>query len=177
MPVTMQVIHGLPHPLAFFSRKLFKAESSYSSFNHELLPVNLAVRQFHHFLEDSPFVILTDHRPQMSPPTSQGQRYLFTIIGLSTHWPETIPLGTTTSASCTSALLSGWLARLGIPDHNTSDRCTTFTSQLWTPLVNLLGITRHQTITSNTVVNRRVESFHRTLKAAFMSSFPVSSWD
>ncbi|XP_068235619.1 uncharacterized protein [Palaemon carinicauda] len=78
--------------------------------------------------------------------TSQGHHYQFTVIDRSAHWPEAIPLETA-SASCTSALLSGWIARFGIPEDNTG--------VLFSPL--------------NPVANGMVERFHSTLKAALIS--------
>ncbi|XP_068212647.1 uncharacterized protein [Palaemon carinicauda] len=83
---------------------------------------------------------------------------------------------TATSTTCTSALLSGRIARFGIYEHITSDRGMTFTSQLWTSLANLLGITLHQTAAYNPTANRMVERFHRTLKAALMSRFKDFNW-
>ncbi|XP_068204552.1 uncharacterized protein [Palaemon carinicauda] len=102
-------------------------------------------------------------------PTSQGHRYLFTVVDHSTHWREDIPMKTSTSASRTSALLSGWIARFSILKHITSDKGTTFTSQLWTSLANLLGITLYQTTAYNLAANGMVEHFHYTLKTALMS--------
>lgn len=62
-PVLEQVIHGLPRPLGFFSRRLLKAERNYSTFDRELLAVHQAVRHFRHFLEGNTFTIQTDHMP------------------------------------------------------------------------------------------------------------------
>ncbi|BHF81006.1 hypothetical protein SprV_0702413500 [Sparganum proliferum] len=50
-------------PLAFFSKKLSKAESRYSTFGRELLAAYLAVRHFRHLLEGREFTIFTDHKP------------------------------------------------------------------------------------------------------------------
>ncbi|XP_068238499.1 uncharacterized protein [Palaemon carinicauda] len=100
-----------------------------------------------------------------SLPTSQEHCYLFTIIDRSTCWPEAIPMETATPTSCKSALLPRWIVISGIPDHITSNRGTTFTSQLWTSLANLLGITLHLATASNTPASGMVECFHRTLKA------------
>nr|VZI28875.1 unnamed protein product [Spirometra erinaceieuropaei] len=50
-------------PLAFFSKKLSKAETRYSTFGRELLAAYLAVRHFWHLLEGREFTILTDHKP------------------------------------------------------------------------------------------------------------------
>ncbi|BHF83361.1 hypothetical protein SprV_0902650300 [Sparganum proliferum] len=58
--------HSLPDstvPLAFFSRKLSKAETRYSTFGRELLAAYLAVRHFRHLLEGREFTIFTDHKP------------------------------------------------------------------------------------------------------------------
>ncbi|XP_068215822.1 uncharacterized protein [Palaemon carinicauda] len=73
------------------------------------------------------------------------------------------------SASCISALLSGWIAKSGIPENITSDRVTTFTFQFWTSLASLLGVTLHQITTYNPAADGKIERFHRAIKAALMS--------
>ncbi|XP_068245238.1 uncharacterized protein [Palaemon carinicauda] len=83
---------------------------------------------------------------------------------------------TTITTLCTHALLSGWIARFGILEHITSNRGTTFTSQLGTSLANLLGITLYQTTTCNPATNGVVERFHCTFKAALMSCCNDSNW-
>ncbi|BHF84456.1 hypothetical protein SprV_0902760700 [Sparganum proliferum] len=50
-------------PLAFFSKKLSKVETRYSTFGRELLAAYLAVRHFRHLLEGREFTIFTDHKP------------------------------------------------------------------------------------------------------------------
>nr|VZI09926.1 unnamed protein product [Spirometra erinaceieuropaei] len=50
-------------PLAFFSRKLSKAETRYSTFEHELLAAYLTVGHFRHLLEGRESTIFTDHEP------------------------------------------------------------------------------------------------------------------
>ncbi|XP_068204717.1 uncharacterized protein [Palaemon carinicauda] len=61
-------------------------------------------------------------------PTSQGHHHLFTVIERSTRWPEVIPMETETPK------------RFGIPKRITSDKGTTFTSQLWTSLESIVDI-------------------------------------
>ena len=73
-------------------------------------------------------------------PTSNGCRYLFTVIDRSTRWPEELPMKYETAASCASALLHSWIARFGLPEHITSDRGSAFISGLWSSLANLLGV-------------------------------------
>ncbi|XP_068234392.1 uncharacterized protein [Palaemon carinicauda] len=109
------------------------------------------------------------HVDDVSPlPTSQGHLYPFTLVDPLYSLPEAISMKTPTSALCTSALLSGCIVRFGIPKNITSDRGTTFTSQLWT-LANLLGITLHLKTAYNPADNAVVEHRHLTLKAALMS--------
>nr|VZH96049.1 unnamed protein product [Spirometra erinaceieuropaei] len=50
-------------PLAFFSKKLSKAETRYSTFGRELLAAYLAVKHLRHLLEGREFTIFTDHKP------------------------------------------------------------------------------------------------------------------
>nr|VZI13282.1 unnamed protein product [Spirometra erinaceieuropaei] len=50
-------------PLAFFSRKLPKAETRDSTFGREVLAVYLAVRHFRHLLGGREFSIFPDHKP------------------------------------------------------------------------------------------------------------------
>nr|VZI26239.1 unnamed protein product [Spirometra erinaceieuropaei] len=50
-------------PSAFFSKKLSKADTRYSTLGRELLAADLAVRHFRHLLEGREFTIFTDHKP------------------------------------------------------------------------------------------------------------------
>ena len=77
--------------------------------------------------------------------SSQGQRYLFTIIDRLTRWFEAIPMTGITAADCASALLNGWVSRFRIPDHITSDRGRRLTSSLWNALAMLMGSKLHTT--------------------------------
>ena len=102
-------------------------------------------------------------------PPSEGRRFIFSVVDRSTRWPEAVPMSDATAGSCAAALLSGWISRFGIPAHITSDRGTSFTSQLWRSLGVLLGTSIHHTTAYNPEANGMVERFHRTLKAALMS--------
>ncbi|XP_068242275.1 uncharacterized protein [Palaemon carinicauda] len=108
--------------------------------------------------------------------TSYGYRYLFTVIDRSNCWPEALPIQTAASALSASALLSGWVVRFANLEHISSEKSTTFTSQLWTSLVNLVAITLHQTTAYNPADNEIVECSHCTIKAALMSHCNDSNW-
>ncbi|XP_068227344.1 uncharacterized protein [Palaemon carinicauda] len=71
---------------------------------------------------------------------------------------------------------SWWMVRFGIPEHIAFDRATTFTSQLWISLANLLGINLHQSTAYNLAANRIVECFYCNLKASLMFCCKDSSW-
>ncbi|XP_037787703.1 uncharacterized protein LOC119583305 [Penaeus monodon] len=74
------------------------------------------------------------------------------------------------------SLLSGWTSRFGIPALITSNQGTSFTSQLWTSLGQLLGTSIHHAMAYNPEANGMVERFHRILKAALMSRCSNSMW-
>lgn len=61
-------------PLAFFSRKLSKAEKKYSAFDREMLAIYLAVKHFRFFVEGRPFIIYTDHKPLTSVMRTKVER-------------------------------------------------------------------------------------------------------
>ena len=58
-----QFTDGLWRPLAFFSRKLQPAQTSYSAFDRELLAAYASIRHFWYFLEGRQFSLFTDHKP------------------------------------------------------------------------------------------------------------------
>ena len=61
--VLQQFINSQWCPIAFFSRKLQTAEARYSTFDHELLAIYLAIKHFRHFVKGRTFHIITDHKP------------------------------------------------------------------------------------------------------------------
>jgi transposase InsO family protein len=73
-------------------------------------------------------------------PTSEGFKYLFTIIDRSTRWVEAIPVKNMEAATTADALVAGWVSRFGVPAVITSDRGTQFTSAVWEALCKWLHI-------------------------------------
>lgn len=49
--------------IAYFSKHLNKAEIKYSTIEKEAFAVVEAIKRFRHYLQDDPFVIISDHRP------------------------------------------------------------------------------------------------------------------
>ena len=109
-------------------------------------------------------------------PSSEGKRYLFTIIDRSTRWPEAIPMEDATTLSCASALLDACISRFGLPEHMTSDRGSVFTSNVWSSLAQLLEVNLHHTTSYHPQANGMVERWHRTLKASLTARCSTSDW-
>ncbi len=109
-------------------------------------------------------------------PPSNGYTHLFTIIDHSSRWPEAIPLGNTSAASCAQALVAHWVARFGVPLDMSSDRGPQFTSHLWTAISRLLGTTVHHTTAYHPQANGLLERFHRHLKAALRARLVGPNW-
>lgn len=109
-------------------------------------------------------------------PPCEGKRYLLTVVDRCTRWVEAIPLSDITASTCANALLSGWIARFGTPDHVTSDRGTQFVSELWKCLSRLLGIQLHHTTAYRPEANGMVERLHRTMKASLMARNAGDRW-
>ncbi|XP_037779176.1 uncharacterized protein LOC119575602 [Penaeus monodon] len=84
--------------------------------------------------------------------------------------------GDVTTRSCAQAYLSSWIARFGLPEHLTSDRGASFTSELWRALVQLLGITLHFTTAYHPKANVLIERWHRSLKTALTTHCTTATW-
>jgi hypothetical protein len=61
--VLQQLTGGRWQPLEFYSKKLSRAGTRYSTFDRELLAVFSGVRHFRFLLEGRQFSLLTDHKP------------------------------------------------------------------------------------------------------------------
>ena len=52
-------------PMAYASRSLAPAEKKYSQLDKEALAIIFGVKDFHPYVYDRPFTILSDHKPLM----------------------------------------------------------------------------------------------------------------
>ena len=109
-------------------------------------------------------------------PPSRGFTHLFSCVDRYTRWPEAIPMTEATAESCARALLSGWVARFGVPTTLTSDQGRQFESNLWKAFTNLLGATRTRTTAYHPQANGLVERFHRHLKEGLKARLTGSNW-
>ena len=109
-------------------------------------------------------------------PSSQGYRYLLTAVDRFTRWPEVVPLVDITAISTARALVSGWIARFGVPAFITTDRGSQFESSLVKELSHILGYERIRTTAYHPCANGLVERFHRQLKASLKACRNPSGW-
>lgn len=61
--VLQQKINGHLRPLGFFSKRLSPAQIKYSTYDRELLSVELGIKHFRYMVEGRDFEIQTDHKP------------------------------------------------------------------------------------------------------------------
>ena len=109
-------------------------------------------------------------------PPSQGFTYLLTMIDRFTRWPEAIPLVNTEAEVLARTFSSEWIARHGVPEQITSDRGPQFTSQLWTNVCELMGMSVNHTSAYHPQANGLVERLHRRLKEALRARLTGPNW-
>ena len=109
-------------------------------------------------------------------PLSQGYKYLLTCVDRFTRWPEAFQIKDISAETVPRTLVSGWIARFGVPSTIITDRGSQFESHLWSLLTQLLGIHRQRTTAYHPAANGMVEQFHRQLKTALKCSHKPHLW-
>jgi transposase InsO family protein len=110
------------------------------------------------------------------PASREGFSYIFTIIDHSTRWCEAVPLVATAAEDCAAALISGWVARFGVPSHITSDRGPQFSSAVWAAFTAKLGVRHIMTTAYHPQSNGLVERLHHRLKEPLKARLASSDW-
>jgi transposase InsO family protein len=107
---------------------------------------------------------------------SNGFTHLFTIIDRSSRWPEAIPVASTPTSACASALFHHWISHFGVPAAITSDHGAQFTSSLWAAMCQQFDIRHFQTPAYHPQANSAVERMHRWLKDALRTQAASTDW-
>jgi hypothetical protein len=100
----------------------------------------------------------------LSPPSSEGHRYILTLIDVATSFPEAVPLKNIDTISVSEALLEIF-SRVGIPKEIHSDLGRQFVSDLMKELHRLLGIQPIFNTPYHPMGTGRIERMHLTLKS------------
>jgi transposase InsO family protein len=100
------------------------------------------------------------------PTTSEGYRYVVTMVDRFTRWPEVIPVKDITAEVVCKAMYENWICRFGCPKRITSDQGRQFESELFSTLMKTLGIQKIITTAYHPQSNGMVERFHKSLKEA-----------
>jgi cleavage and polyadenylation specificity factor subunit 1 len=103
------------------------------------------------------------------PSSHSGKQYLLTMIDHFTRWLEAVPISNISAESCAQTFLGAWVSRYGIPVNIVSDQGTQFESNVFSSLLQRLGINKHRTTAYHPQSNGAVERAHRTLKQCIRS--------
>ncbi|GFX16129.1 retrovirus-related Pol polyprotein from transposon 412 [Trichonephila clavipes] len=96
------------------------------------------------------------------PISTEGNKYLITIMCLASKYPDAIPVPDITSKSVINALLQVF-SRMGFPREIQTDQGTSFMSRLTVEFFNRFGIKVSRSSVYHPQSNL-VEHFHRTVK-------------
>ena len=99
------------------------------------------------------------------PTSSNGNKYILTVLDTFTRWLEAFPLRAATADRVVKILVKEIFSRYGLCEQLHSDRGSQFTGDLLTDVASTLGIKHTQTPAYNPKSNP-VERQHRTLQQA-----------
>ena len=100
----------------------------------------------------------------IKPCSSQGHKYILTLIDYTTSFPDAVALKHITSIDVAEALLSIF-SRVGVPKEILTDRGSQFTSDLMDKINELIGVKPMFTTPYHPMCNGRIERQHSILKS------------
>eukprot|EP00731_Ephydatia_muelleri_P021797 Em0014g388a len=183
------LIHGLSHPSIRATRKLISSKFIWKGMNSQVgswakTCVQCQSSKIHTHIKSPLETFNVPHRrfdhihvDLVGPLAhSDGFTHLLTIVDRFSRWPEAVPLNDISTVACARALIYHWISRFGIPMDMSSDRGSQFTSQLWSSVAKLLGITLHHTTAYHPQANGLVERFHCHLKTSLHARLTGPQW-
>ena len=102
----------------------------------------------------------------LTPTSSEGHRYILTMVDYASRYPEAIPLKGCTAKEIADALIPVF-SHIGIPEEILTDQGRQFTANYMQELMNIMDIKHLVTSVTSTyhpICNGLVESFNGTLK-------------
>ncbi|XP_072171900.1 uncharacterized protein [Diadema setosum] len=97
------------------------------------------------------------------PRTKSGNKYLLTIMDVSTRFPEAIPMKKVTAKAVVDALLQ-FFTRYGLPKEIQSDQGSNFMSGLFQEVMHELGVRQLKSTAYHPQSQGAIERFHQTFK-------------
>jgi len=128
---------------------------------------------------DIPFQrVAVDLIGPFSPASSQGNRFVLTLVDYATRYPEAIPLKNAETETVAEALVNIF-SRVGVPTEILSDQGTQFLSRVMKEVSRILSFKQLVTTAYHPMCNGLVEKFNGTLKAMIvkMSRERPKDWD
>lgn len=186
--IAFQAIHDLNHPGIRTTRKMIATRFLWPSMNHDVtnwtrtcIPCQRAKVQQHTKAPIASFEkvdrLYHVHLDIVGPlPTSDGCRYLLTMIDRASKWPEAYPIEDITAERVAHTFYSGWISRYGCPAILTTDQGRQFESDLFNKLMQRMGVHRIRTTAYHPQANGMIERWHRTLKTALTTKLNSTNW-
>ena len=109
-------------------------------------------------------------------PLDQGYKYILTCIDRFSRYPWAIPITDMSAETVARAFLHGVVAHVGCPKRLTSDRGGCFTSDLWSKLMETLGIEHITTTAYHPQSDGQLERLHSHLKCAVKAIGSEEDW-
>ena len=104
------------------------------------------------------------------PPTSAGNKYLLTIMDVTTRYPEAVPVSSMHARTVVKHLIQ-FFTHFELPKELQSDRGINFTSNLFAQTMKDLGITHILSSAYHPQTQRALERHHQTLKSMLKKFF------
>ena len=115
-------------------------------------------------LANQPFEFLAmDLIGEIVPPSSQGHRYILTIICVSSRYPEAIALKRIDTRAIIDAL-QNFFFRFGVPDRITTDNGGQFCSKQMEDFFKMLNIKHVKSTPYHAMSNGIIEAYNKSLK-------------
>lgn len=97
------------------------------------------------------------------PVTDKGNRYILTLVGFATRYPEAIPMHSFETERVAGALIDIF-SRVEVPVELLSDMGSEFTSSIMREVSRFLSLNQLTTTPYHPMTNGMVERFNGTLK-------------
>jgi len=128
---------------------------------------------------DIPFQrVAVDLIGPFSPASSQGNRFVLTLVDYATRYPEAVPLKNAETETVAEALVNIF-SRVGVPMEVLSNQGTQFLSRVMKEVSRILSFKQLVTTPYHPMCNGLVEKFNGTLKSMIvkMSRERPKDWD